>query len=93
MTQYFGDISPFGVVNMAGNVEEWCLDGIGEYADLPTTNPIGPYPSTRPIVRGGEYYQTSGSLFTTYSRRFADATEHSEARGFRCVYTPPAGTP
>ena len=44
----------WGLYDMHGSVEEWCLDGIGPYSDLPKTNPVAP-PDCSMVTRGGGF--------------------------------------
>lgn len=60
-------VSPFGVMNLAGNVEEWCLDwyDVSGYTRLAAENPATeakPAGADRRVVRGGSY-------LTRYQRR------------------------
>lgn len=84
-----GDTSPYGIMDMAGNVSEWTA---GEFKNEPW--PAHPdYPDLRvPVVRGGHFaLKSSHDLLTT--RFFAEsANETTLARGFRTVSdTAPAG--
>ena len=51
--------NPFGLVNMSGNVAEFCLDFYSaEYyrADtLNLTNPLGPESGQEHVIRGGSF--------------------------------------
>jgi formylglycine-generating enzyme required for sulfatase activity len=74
------DTSPFGCVDMAGNVEEWT---ISKYAPYPGSNL--PMPQQEQVVaRGGSW--NGDVLLSRCTRRHArSAALSSPARGFRVV--------
>jgi len=98
---YAAGASPFGALDMAGNVWEWVADyyRMDYYAFSPTFNPAGPEASTSSlrVIRGGSFQDEWINL--RVSKRGAalgpdpnapfDAPErdgeHSSKIGFRCV--------
>lgn len=47
--------SGYGLVDMAGNVWEWCWDGFGEYPSSARVNPHGQNSGSRRVIRGGGF--------------------------------------
>ncbi len=52
-----GGESPYGCLDMAGNVWEWCADWFGSeyYQDSPGKNPPGPEAGSARVLRGGSW--------------------------------------
>ena len=78
--------SPFGVFNMAGNVNEWCRDRYDPsyYLNSPEKNPQGPDSGSYRVLRGGGKYSRSTGLRSA-DRDFSDPQYSYSSLGFRVV--------
>ena len=96
---YPAGASPYGALDMEGNVYEWVHDWyFMNYSGAGTDNPRGP--ATAPdkaknyginpsrVVRGGSYKSLAAKAYIC-NRLPANPTERAEDRGFRIVFTPP----
>ena len=87
---YPNGASPYGALDMAGNVWEWVADLYSEtYYDIsPLSNPLGPDSGQKRVLRGGSW---SESLFgiSSYIRYPYVPTEASFTVGFRCAVDAP----
>jgi formylglycine-generating enzyme required for sulfatase activity len=82
--------SPYGALDMAGNVGEWVSDWDGDYDPGDVDNPTGPEIGRQRVLRGGNwYYSVVGSFRVTYRNPVDPAFDHYTV-GFRCAKTPPA---
>ncbi|MEL7674113.1 MAG: SUMF1/EgtB/PvdO family nonheme iron enzyme [Chloroflexota bacterium] len=95
VTQFPGGASPYGALNMAGNVEEWVQDWYSAtyYSELATNptlalNPQGPISGTERVLRGGSW-DTIPLFLRTMHRRSQPPGEPTAAIGFRCVSDTP----
>jgi iron(II)-dependent oxidoreductase len=84
--QFPGGASPYGCLDMIGNVWEWCLDWFDEnyYATSPSENPAGPAKGERKVIRGGAWDTISFNARNAF-RFFCDPDAKANNIGFRCV--------
>ena len=77
--------SPFGALNMAGNVNEWVNDWYGKYTASSENNPEGPSIGSEKVYRGGSWYDVSHYIRTT-NREHTKPQSWNHGIGFRCAY-------
>lgn len=82
--------SPYGALDMAGNVWEWVSDwyGLGYYARSPELNPQGPVLGQYRVLRGGSWFGFSYNARTAF-RAWGDPDQGDVVMGFRCVVPSP----
>jgi formylglycine-generating enzyme required for sulfatase activity len=84
-----GDVSSYGVQDMAGNASEWVLDSYESdyYKNCKTgcTNPMGPQSNNNKVIRGGGSNggALGGNLRASH-RAFTGHTVSDWSLGFRC---------
>jgi formylglycine-generating enzyme required for sulfatase activity len=86
-------VSPYGALDMAGNVAEWVVDSflIGYYYESPLNNPMGPdtpFDPSQSVIRGGGYRSVPGELTTFHRKSWAVRTPQDDL-GFRCAKDAP----
>lgn len=86
---YPAGASPYGALDMVGNVWEWVADWYDEdyYITLPDRNPLGPTSGTLRVLRGGSWQASHNpyDLVRTAERHdIGDPSLISREFGFRC---------
>lgn len=78
--------SPYGALDMAGNVMEWVNDRYdpGYYKVSPSNDPPGSDKSDYRVERGGSWYSDPNGLRVT-NRNFENPLNSYDTLGFRCA--------
>ena len=82
-------VSPYGVMDMIGNVHEWTADWFSAsyYAETPNggwVDPTGPLSGSYRVLRGGSFDDDGGSLRAS-SRSSSYPDDGHSTIGFRCA--------
>jgi formylglycine-generating enzyme required for sulfatase activity len=87
---YASGASPYGALDMAGNVWQWTSDWYqGDYyQNAPDSNPLGPDTGDLKVLRGGSWADVDPKTFRTSHRFSFKPDERDDALGFRCVVKP-----
>ena len=75
VTSYPKNKSPFGCIDMVGNLWEWCLDDFDD-------------PSEPHVMRGGSYLHYAESVNCVSKIYSSPPDKHSDYTGFRIIYLP-----
>ena len=87
---YPSAITPYGVLDMAGNVWEWTFDWFqSAYYDVsPHENPIGPATGSTRVMRGGSWHNSADGV-RTVARASIKPEDTFNTLGFRCAQGEP----
>jgi formylglycine-generating enzyme required for sulfatase activity len=78
-------LSPYGILDMAGGVWEWCADWYTDvYLDESARDLKGPETGTQRVVRGASWLDRSTWLRAAY-RHKSDPLWRNTLQGFRCI--------
>lgn len=98
---YPAGASPYGVLDMIGNVEEWVLDWveedefnhIREMSGAAGRNPTGPPSGRKRALRGANYYLPMLGWERASARNAGAPTDRDSTYGIRCARSVPVHAP
>jgi formylglycine-generating enzyme required for sulfatase activity len=73
----------FGLVDLCGNVGQWCLDGFVPYLESDVVDPVGPHNGNDRTVRSSSYKAVDPNYMRRYYRSSGD--KYRGRHGFRLV--------
>jgi formylglycine-generating enzyme required for sulfatase activity len=82
--------SPYGCLDMAGNVYEWTSEWMEPYPNNPQVNAAGPWGHQFGVLRGGSFYHANHAYACAKRMGFKPGETYFHV-GFRTVWEPPAG--
>ena len=86
---YPDGVSPFGILDLSGNAEEWVQDWYGAdyYRRAEGRDPPGPATGTKKVIKGGSYGSPAHQVRAAM-RTFGKPTDKGPRFGFRCAMDP-----
>ena len=82
---YPAGASPFGALNLIGNVYEWVSDWYGNYPTTAVEDPTGPVSGKVRVMRGGGWLNNNPSEVRANYRSNLEPDTRMPNVGFRCV--------
>ena len=87
---FSANVSPYGAMDMAGNVWEWTVEFHSDtfYSESSSRDPVNRQVSESRVLRGGSWSFAGNGARVAY-RYFASPNTRDDAIGFRCVFDSP----